>query len=142
MKNNEKMNINIILYITAIGIIFSTIFFIYNAAQTKYIESVGAEQDETEEVQTNEEVEIAKVETQEVSSRKSMNDRQSTETQTENNQTEQIEATNQEQNQELENVEPEKIYTQIKDVKISKDMDLTVSTNLSKEDFKTVISGV
>ena len=58
MKNNEKMNINIILYITAIGIIFSTIFFIYNAAQTKYIESVGAEQDETEEVQTNEEVEI------------------------------------------------------------------------------------
>lgn len=138
MKNNEKMNINIILYITAIGIIFSTIFFIYNAAQTKYIESVGAEQDETEEVQTNEEVEIAKVETQEVSSRKSMNDRQSTETQTENNQTEQIEATN----QEPENVEPEKIYTQIKDVKISKDMDLTVSTNLSKEDFKTVISGV
>ena len=137
MKNNEKMNINIILYITAIGIIFSTIFFIYNAAQTKYIESVGAEQDETEEVQTNEEVEIAKVETQEVSSRKSINDRQSTETQTENNQTEQIEATNQEQNQ-----EPEKIYTQIKDVKISKDMDLTVSTNLSKEDFKTVISGV
>ena len=105
MKNNEKKNINIILYITAIGIIFSTIFFIYNAAQTKYIESVGAEQDETEEVQTNEEVEIAKVETQEVSSRKSMNDRQSTETQTENNQTEnnqteQIEATNQEQNQE------------------------------------------
>lgn len=142
MKNNEKMNINIILYITAIGIIFSTIFFIYNAAQTKYIESVGAEQDETEEVQTNEEVEIAKVETQEVSSRKSMNNRQSTETQTENNQTEQIEATNQEQNQEPENVEPEKIYTQIKDVKISKDMDLTVSTNLSKEDFKTVISGV
>lgn len=142
MKNNEKMNINIILYITAIGIIFSTIFFIYNAAQTKYIESVGAEQDETEEVQTNEEVEIAKVETQEVSSRKSINDRQSTETQTENNQTEQIEATNQEQNQEPENVEPEKIYTQIKDVKISKDMDLTVSTNLSKEDFKTVISGV
>lgn len=142
MKNNEKMNINIILYITAIGIIFSTIFFIYNAAQTKYIESVGAEQGETEEVQTNEEVEIAKVETQEVSSRKSMNDRQSTETQTENNQTEQIEATNQEQNQEPENVEPEKIYTQIKDVKISKDMDLTVSTNLSKEDFKTVISGV
>lgn len=142
MKNNEKMNINIILYITAIGIIFSTIFFIYNAAQTKYIESVGAEQDETEEVQTNEEVEIAKVETQEVSSRKSMNDRQSTETQTENNQTEQIEATNQEQNQEPENVEPEKIYTQIKYVKISKDMDLTVSTNLSKEDFKTVISGV
>ena len=137
MKNNEKMNINIILYITAIGIIFSTIFFIYNAAQTKYIESVGTEQDETEEVQTNEEVEIAKVETQEVSSRKSINDRQSTETQTENNQTEQIEATNQEQNQ-----EPEKIYTQIKDVKISKDMDLTVSTNLSKEDFKTVISGV
>lgn len=142
MKNNEKMNINIILYITAIGIIFSTIFFIYNAAQTKYIESVGAEQDETEEVQTNEEVEIAKVETQEVSSRKSMNDRQSTETQTENKQTEQIEATNQEQNQEPENIEPEKIYTQIKDVKISKDMDLTVSTNLSKEDFKTVISGV
>ena len=142
MKNNEKMNINIILYITAIGIIFSTIFFIYNAAQTKYIESVGAEQDETEEVQTNEEVEIAKVETQEVSSRKSINDRQSTETQTENNQTEQIEATNQEQNREPENVEPEKIYTQIKDVKISKDMDLTVSTNLSKEDFKTVISGV
>ena len=142
MKNNEKMNINIILYITAIGIIFSTIFFIYNAAQTKYIESVGAEQDETEEVQTNEEVEIAKVETQEVSSRKSMNDRQSTETQTENNQTEQIEATNQEQNQEPENIEPEKTYTQIKDVKISKDMDLTVSTNLSKEDFKTVISGV
>jgi len=142
MKNNEKMNINIILYITAIGIIFSTIFFIYNAAQTKYIESVGAEQDETEEVQTNEEVEIAKVETQEVSSRKSINDRQSTETQTKNNQTEQIEATNQEQNQEPENVEPEKIYTQIKDVKISKDMDLTVSTNLSKEDFKTVISGV
>lgn len=136
MKNNEKMNINIILYITAIGIIFSTIFFIYNAAQTKYIESVGAEQDETEEV------EIAKVETQEVSSRKSMNDRQSTETQTENNQTEQIEATNQEQNQEPENIEPEKTYTQIKDVKISKDMDLTVSTNLSKEDFKTVISGV
>lgn len=134
MKNNEKMNINIILYITAIGIIFSTIFFIYNAAQTKYIESVGAEQDETEEVQTNEEVEIAKVETQEVSSRKSMNDRQSAETQTE--------ATNQEQNQEPENVVPEKIYTQIKDVKISKDMDLTVSTNLSKEDFKTVISGV
>ena len=142
MKNNEKMNINIILYITAIGIIFSTIFFIYNAAQTKYIESVGAEQDETEEVQTNEEVEIAKVETQEVSSGKSMNDRQSTETQTENNQTEQIEATNQEQNQEPENIEPEKTYTQIKDVKISKDMDLTVSTNLSKEDFKTVISGV
>lgn len=142
MKNNEKMNINIILYITAIGIIFSTIFFIYNAAQTKYIESVGAEQDETEEVQTNEEVEIAKVETQEVSSRKSMNDRQSTETQTENYQTEQIEATNQEQNQEPENIEPEKTYTQIKDVKISKDMDLTVSTNLSKEDFKTVISGV
>lgn len=142
MKNNEKMNINIILYITAIGIIFSTIFFIYNAAQTKYIESVGAEQDETEEVQTNEEVEIAKVETQEVSSRKSMNDRQSAETQTENNQTEQIEATNQEQNQEPENIEPEKTYTQIKDVKISKDMDLTVSTNLSKEDFKTVISGV
>lgn len=142
MKNNEKMNINIILYITAIGIIFSTIFFIYNAAQTKYIESVGAEQDETEEVQTNEEVEIAKVETQEVSSRKSMNDRQSTETQTGNNQTEQIEATNQEQNQEPENIEPEKTYTQIKDVKISKDMDLTVSTNLSKEDFKTVISGV
>ena len=142
MKNNEKMNINIILYITAIGIIFSTIFFIYNAAHTKYIESVGAEQDETEEVQTNEEVEIAKVETQEVSSRKSMNDRQSTETQTENNQTEQIEATNQEQNQEPENIEPEKTYTQIKDVKISKDMDLTVSTNLSKEDFKTVISGV
>lgn len=142
MKNNEKMNINIILYITAIGIIFSTIFFIYNAAQTKYIESVGAEQDETEEVQTNEEVEIAKVETQEVSSRKSMNDRQSTETQTENNQTEQIEATNEEQNQEPENIEPEKTYTQIKDVKISKDMDLTVSTNLSKEDFKTVISGV
>ena len=142
MKNNEKMNINIILYITAIGIIFSTIFFIYNAAQTKYIESVGAEQDETEEVQTNEEVEIAKVETQEVSSRKSMNDRHSTETQTENNQTEQIEATNQEQNQEPENIEPEKTYTQIKDVKISKDMDLTVSTNLSKEDFKTVISGV
>lgn len=142
MKNNEKMNINIILYITAIGIIFSTIFFIYNAAQTKYIESVGAEQDETEEVQTNEEVEIAKVETQEVSSRKSMNDRQSTETQTENNQTEQIEATNQEQNQEPENIEPEKTYTQIKDVKISKDMDLTVSTYLSKEDFKTVISGV
>ena len=142
MKNNEKMNINIILYITAIGIIFSTIFFIYNAAQTKYIESVGAEQDETEEVQTNEEVEIAKVETQEVSSRKSMNDRQSTETQTENNQTEQIEATNQEQNQEPENIEPEKTYTQIKDVKISKDMDLTVSTNLSKEDLKTVISGV
>lgn len=142
MKSNEKMNINIILYITAIGIIFSTIFFIYNAAQTKYIESVGAEQDETEEVQTNEEVEIAKVETQEVSSRKSMNDRQSTETQTENNQTEQIEATNQEQNQEPENIEPEKTYTQIKDVKISKDMDLTVSTNLSKEDFKTVISGV
>lgn len=142
MKNNEKMNINIILYITAIGIIFSTIFFIYNAAQTKYIESVEAEQDETEEVQTNEEVEIAKVETQEVSSRKSMNDRQSTETQTENNQTEQIEATNQEQNQEPENIEPEKTYTQIKDVKISKDMDLTVSTNLSKEDFKTVISGV
>ena len=134
MKNNEKMNINIILYITAIGIIFSTIFFIYNAAQTKYIESVGAEQDETEEVQTNEEVEIAKVETQEVSSRKSMNDRQSAETQTE--------ATNQEQNQEPENIEPEKTYTQIKDVKISKDMDLTVSTNLSKEDFKTVISGV
>ena len=142
MKNNEKMNINIILYITAIGIIFSTIFFIYNAAQTKYIESVGAEQDETEEVQTNEEVKIAKVETQEVSSRKSMNDRQSTETQTENKQTEQIEATNQEQNQEPENIELEKIYTQIKDVKISKDMDLTVSTNLSKEDFKTVISGV
>lgn len=142
MKNNEKMNINIILYITAIGIIFSTIFFIYNAAQTKYIESVGAEQDEKEEVQTNEEVEIAKVETQEVSSRKSMNDRQSTETQIENNQTEQIEATNQEQNQEPENIEPEKTYTQIKDVKISKDMDLTVSTNLSKEDFKTVISGV
>ena len=142
MKNNEKMNINIILYITAIGIIFSTIFFIYNAAQTRYIESAGAEQDETEEVQTNEEVEIAKVETQEVSSRKSMNDRQSTETQTENNQTEQIEATNQEQNQEPENIEPEKTYTQIKDVKISKDMDLTVSTNLSKEDFKTVISGV
>lgn len=142
MKNNEKMNINIILYITAIGIIFSTIFFIYNAAQTKYIESVGAEQDEKEEVQTNEEVEIAKAETQEVSSRKSMNDRQSTETQTENNQTEQIEATNQEQNQEPENIEPEKTYTQIKDVKISKDMDLTVSTNLSKEDFKTVISGV
>ena len=142
MKNNEKMNINIILYITAIGIIFSTIFFIYNAAQTKYIESVGAEQDEKEEVQTNEEVEIAKVETQEVSSRKSMNDRQSTETQTENNQTEQIEATNQEQNQEPENIEPEKTYTQIKDVKISTDMDLTVSTNLSKEDFKTVISGV
>lgn len=142
MKNNEKMNINIILYITAIGIIFSTIFFIYNAAQTKYIESVRAEQDEKEEVQTNEEVEIAKVETQEVSSRKSMNDRQSTETQTENNQTEQIEATNQEQNQEPENIEPEKTYTQIKDVKISKDMDLTVSTNLSKEDFKTVISGV
>ena len=142
MKNNEKMNINIILYITAIGIIFSTIFFIYNAAQTKYIESVGAEQDETEEVQNNEEVEIAKVETQEVSSRKSMNDRHSTETQTENNQTEQIEATNQEQNQEPENIEPEKTYTQIKDVKISKDMDLTVSTNLSKEDFKTVISGV
>ena len=134
MKNNEKMNINIILYITAIGIIFSTIFFIYNAAQTKYIESVGAEQDEKEEVQTNEEVEIAKVETQEVSSRKSMNDRQSAETQTE--------ATNQEQNQEPENIEPEKTYTQIKDVKISKDMDLTVSTNLSKEDFKTVISGV
>ena len=142
MKNNEKMNINIILYITAIGIIFSTIFFIYNAAQTKYIESVGAEQDETEEVQTNEEVEIAKVETQEVSSRKSMNDRQSTEAQTENNQTEQIEATNQEQNQEPENIEPEKTYTQIKDVKISKDMDLTISTNLSKEDFKTLISGV
>ena len=142
MKNNEKMNINIILYITAIGIIFSTIFFIYNAAQTKYIESVGAEQDETEEVQTNEEVEIAKVETQEVSSRKSMNDRQSTEIQTDNDQIEQIEEINVEQNQELENVEPEKIYTQIKDVKISKDMDLTVSTNLSKEDFKTVISGV
>lgn len=142
MKNNEKMNINIILYITAIGIIFSTIFFIYNAAQTKYIESVGAEQDETEEVQTNEEVEIAKVETQEVSSRKSMNDRKSAETQTENDQTEQIEEINQEQNQEPANVEPEKIYTQIKDVKISKDMDLTVSTNLSKEDFKTVISGV
>lgn len=142
MKNNEKMNINIILYITAIGIIFSTIFFIYNAAQTKYIESVGAEQDETEEVQTNEEVEIAKVETQEVSSRKSMNDRKSAETQTENDQTEQIEEINQEQNQEPENVEPEKTYTQIKDVKISKDMDLTVSTNLSKEDFKTVISGV
>lgn len=137
MKNNEKMNINIILYITAIGIIFSTIFFIYNAAQARYIESVGAEQDETEEVQTNEEVEMAKVETQEVSSRKSMNDRQSTETQTE-----QIEEINQEQNQEPENVEPEKTYTQIKDVKISKDMDLTVSTNLSKEDFKTVISGV
>lgn len=142
MKNNEKMNINIILYITAIGIIFSTIFFIYNAAQTKYIESVGAEQDETEEVQNNEEVQLAKVESQDISSRKSMNDRQSTETQTENNQTEQIEATNQEQNQEPENIEPEKTYTQIKDVKISKDMDLTVSTNLSKEDFKTVISGV
>lgn len=142
MKNNEKMNINIILYITAIGIIFSTIFFIYNAAQTKYIESVGAEQDETEEVQTNEEVEIAKVETQEVSSRKSMNDRQSTETQTGNNQTEQIEATNQEQNQEPENIEPEKTYTQIKDVKISKDMDLTVRTGLSRADFITLIAGV
>ena len=142
MKNNEKMNINIILYITAIGIIFSTIFFIYNAAQTKYIESVGAEQDETEEVQTNEEVEIAKAETQEVSSRKSMNDRQSTETQTENNQTEQIEATNQEQNQEPENIEPEKTYTQIKDVKISQDMDLTVRTGLSRDDFIKLISGV
>ena len=36
----------------------------------------------------------------------------------------------------------EKVYTQIKDVKISKDMDLTVNTNVSKEDFKTLISEV
>lgn len=150
MKNNEKMNINIVLYMTAIGIIFGTIFFIYNAVQTQYIESVGAEQDETEQVQNNEDIQLAKVESQDISSRKSMNDRQSADIQTEEKQTEQTKANNQEANQEQtqeqsqtqEKIEPEKIYTQIKDVKISKDMDLTISTNLSKEDFKTLISGV
>ena len=38
--------------------------------------------------------------------------------------------------------EPVQNYISISDVKISKDMDLTVRTGLSKEDFKTLIAGV
>ena len=38
--------------------------------------------------------------------------------------------------------EPEIQYTKIEDVTISRDMDLTVRTGLSKEDFKRLISNV
>jgi len=36
----------------------------------------------------------------------------------------------------------QKIYTKIEDIKISKDMDLTIRTGVSKEDFKKIISNV
>ena len=39
-------------------------------------------------------------------------------------------------------VEPEVVTTPIEEVKISRDMDLTVRTGLSKEDFITLMSGV
>ncbi len=43
---------------------------------------------------------------------------------------------------ELEKEAEENNYTKIEDITISKDMDLTVRTGLSKEDFKTLISNV
>ena len=38
--------------------------------------------------------------------------------------------------------EPEVVYTKIEDVKISKEMDLTIRTGLSREDFINLIAGV
>lgn len=132
MKSNEKMNIpiNIVLYITAIGIILGTIIFVYNTIEMQNIEIIGAEQTDEENntpTEENENIEIAKTETQTISTRTTMNERENQEQQTDKSISEQKE---------------EKVYTQIKDVKISKDMDLTVNTNVSKEDFKTLISEV
>ena len=132
MKSNEKMNIpiNIVLYITAIGIILGTIIFVYNTIEMQNIEIIGAEQTDEENntpTEENENIEIAKTETQTISTRTTMNERENQEQQTDKSIPEQKE---------------EKVYTQIKDVKISKDMDLTVNTNVSKEDFKTLISEV
>lgn len=63
---------------------------------------------------------------------------------------EEINRSNPENTNENQNVEevinseeqPAENYISISDVKISKDMDLTIRTGLSKEDFKTMISNV
>lgn len=44
--------------------------------------------------------------------------------------------------EEVKEVVPEVVYTKIEDVKISQNMDLTVRTGLSREDFITLIAGV
>ena len=87
MKSNEKMNIpiNIVLYITAIGIILGTIIFVYNTIEMQNIEIIGAEQTDEENntpTEENENIEIAKTETQTISTRTTMNERENQEQQT------------------------------------------------------------
>ena len=79
--------------------------------------------------------EIAKIEKQSKRETESVTSRSSTIRNRENKkqETEQIEEVIQ---------EPEIQYTKIEDITISKDMDLTIRTGLSKEDFKKLIANV
>lgn len=132
MNKNERVviPINTVLYATALIIILGTIIFIYNAIQMQNTEIANTNENNVEET-------IAKVagtsETLDLSQR---------EEQTETARTDMINRTETTIQQTEMPIEETKTYTKIEDVKISKDMDLTVRTNLSKEDFKILISNV
>lgn len=53
-----------------------------------------------------------------------------------------IEENNDNENVILENIEESKEHTTIEEIKISKDMDLTISTGISKEDFKKLMKNL
>lgn len=138
MKTNKKLIIPIkeILVITIISIILGTNIFIYNLAKIQNIEITNIaniENNKTKQEQLiiktaqTENKNIIQREVTAETARSSMNNRKQTAD------------TKVKQESVKEDIHQ---YTQIKDVKISKTMDLTVRTNLSKEDFKTLISNV
>lgn len=84
--------------------------------------------------QIQEEVKIAENNTEHVESREKVTARHSISRKTKSEEPEEVVI--------IEEVIEEKQYTKIEDIKISRDMDLTVRTGISKEDFKKLISNV
>lgn len=142
METEEILIIRIMKQILSsilILIILGTSIFVYNAASvsTDKIEEIAKINNNQN--QEKELVKIAKAE-------KNNNVQREIMTQTTRstiNNREKVKNSTKTINKTEENKEQEtKKYVQIKDVIISKNMDLTVRTNLSKEDFKTLISTV
>lgn len=131
MKKNQKQAIPIkqVLSSTLVAMILLMGIFIYNVAQAKNIELGQADGNEISEeeviAQTTE-----RTETTETTSRSEIT------------RTETSSATQEQEKVQEQKTEETKEYAKIEDVKISKTMDLTVRTNLSKEDFKKLISTV
>lgn len=142
-ENKKVISIRLIYILPIIAMIIAIVLCVTKnfSIKTEQI-AKNSEQEEINVASINREEKI------ETTSRSEEITRNNDELQNENLQAENNEGQKEEvvvEEQKAENTKEEQEenkYISIKDVKISKDMDLTVSTNLSKEDFKTVISGV